>query len=217
MPDTPLGFIDYPVEGDQSWYSGSDGLETWLSRVETLGIPTFATFADLPTPGARPTASGTAGTQRQFAAVAGDRTVYRDDGTEWVPWFGAGASSRPLPGTSYFEAVDADDVTVTNSLTDPASVSHTGELADAADVSSIQSSSDVDHDQTTNRTHSGDDITPDSVSTNDATVTNSLTDPSGVSHSGELADSSDLDSVSSTSTASGYEITINGDTYEFNE
>ena len=106
---------------------------------------------------------------------------------------------------------------VDTTLTDASGTSHGGELADASDVSNIQSSSDVDHDNTSNRTHSGDDITPDSVSTNDATVTNSLTDPSGVSHSGELADSSDLDSVSSTSTASGYEITINGDTYQFNE
>jgi uncharacterized protein YaiE (UPF0345 family) len=154
MPDTPLGFIDYPAENDQNWYSGSDGLETWLSRVELLGIPTYATFSDLPAAGNRPTASGTDGTQRQFAAVAADRTVYRDDGTEWVPWFGKGTSSRPLPNTSHFEAISTDSATVNTTLTDPANVDHTGELADSSDVSSIQSSSDVDHDSTAGGTNS---------------------------------------------------------------
>jgi len=46
-----------------------------------------------------------------------------------------------------------------------------------------------------------------------AAVQNDLVDASGTSHTGELADASD---VTSTSTASGYEITIDGDTYEFN-
>jgi len=112
MPETPLGFVDYPAKNDQNWYSGSDGHETWLSRVELLGIPTYATFSDLPAAGTRPTASGTDGTQRQFAAVAADRTVYRDDGTEWVPWFGKGTSSRPLPNTSHFETISTDEATI---------------------------------------------------------------------------------------------------------
>jgi hypothetical protein len=48
-----------------------------------------------------------------------------------------------------------------------------------------------------------------------ATVANSLTDPAGTTHSGELADAGDT--ASSTSTASGYELTVEGDTYEFLE
>jgi len=112
-------------------------------------------------------------------------------------------------------AVTTDDATVGTTLTDPAAVAHTGALADASDVSSIQSSSDVDHDsttggtvsdahhtktssaseltdvsadsvgdahhgktasgeidhdQTTNRTHSGDDLTPQSVSADEASI-----------------------------------------------
>ena len=37
------------------------------------------------------------------------------------------------------------------------------DVASTADVSSIQSSSDVDHDQTSNRTHDGDELSPESV------------------------------------------------------
>jgi len=44
---------------------------------------------------------------------------------------------------------------------------------------------------------------------------NSIEDASGTSHTGELADESDT--ASSTSTNSGYELTVDGDTYEFNE
>lgn len=44
---------------------------------------------------------------------------------------------------------------------------------------------------------------------------NSFTDPAGTTHSGELADAGDT--ASSTSTASGYELTVQGDTYEFLE
>jgi hypothetical protein len=46
------------------------------------------------------------------------------------------------------------------------------------------------------------------------TAANELIDPSGTSHTGELADASD---TTSTSVAGGFEITIDGDTYEFNE
>ena len=41
---------------------------------------------------------------------------------------------------------------------------------------------------------------------------NSIVDASGTSHTGELADASD---VTSTSVTGGYELTIDGDTYEF--
>ena len=37
------------------------------------------------------------------------------------------------------------------------------DVASTADVSSIQQSSDVDHNQTSNRTHDGDDLSPESV------------------------------------------------------
>ena len=49
----------------------------------------------------------------------------------------------------------------------------------------------------------------------DVTAANSLTDAAGTTHSGELADAGDT--ASSTSTASGYELTVAGDTYQFNE
>jgi hypothetical protein len=58
---------------------------------------------------------------------------------------------------------------------------------------------------------------PENVFAYDLDVANSFVDASGTSHGGELADVSDLDSVSSTSTASGYQITINGDTYDLND
>jgi len=60
----------------------------------------------------------------------------------------------------------------------------------------------------------GTDTDPVDVQGYDVEAANSLIDASGTSHSGELADASD---VTSTSTADGYEITINGDTYQFNE
>jgi len=56
----------------------------------------------------------------------------------------------------------------------------------------LQSSSDVDHDATSNRTHDGDDIEPDSVTTEALEAEDILTDPSGTEHTGELADSADL-------------------------
>ena len=44
-------------------------------------------------------------------------------------------------------------------------------------------------------------------------ASNEIVDASGTSHTGELADASD---VTSTSTADGYDLTVDGDTYEFN-
>ena len=55
-----------------------------------------------------------------------------------------------------------------------------------SDKGFFSSSSDVDHDATSNRTHDGDDLTP-----NTANVTSELTDPGNKAHTGELADISD--------------------------
>jgi hypothetical protein len=60
-----------------------------------------------------------------------------------------------------------------NALTDAAGVEHAGELADASDVSPLQASSDVDHDATANRTHSGDALTPSSVDADSYSVASS--------------------------------------------
>ena len=49
----------------------------------------------------------------------------------------------------------------------------------------------------------------------DVTAENSLTDPGGTTHTSELAGIGDT--ASSTSTADGFEVTIEGDTYQFNE
>lgn len=54
---------------------------------------------------------------------------------------------------------------------------------EASAAAPVQDSSDIDHDQTTNRTHDGDDITPAAVE-----VKETLTDPAGVEHTGQLAD-----------------------------
>jgi len=64
-----------------------------------------------------------------------------------------------------------DGLTATGSFTDPAGIEHTNELADLADIPTI------------------DGTFPD------VTATNSLTDPAGVAHTGELADLADLPDV----------------------
>lgn len=89
MPTTLLGYIDYVSKGDTDWYSDFDGLETWLERVELLGIPTYDTFSDLPSPGTPSSHDpSTTQTQRQFAAVVADQTIYRvnDAQDSWVAW-----------------------------------------------------------------------------------------------------------------------------------
>lgn len=87
MPTTPRGLIDYPSEGDTDWYSTSDGLEEWLARAELIGLPTYDTFSDLPAAGSTKVVNpGTGQDQRQFAAVKGDSTIYRDNGTSWDAW-----------------------------------------------------------------------------------------------------------------------------------
>jgi hypothetical protein len=63
------------------------------------------------------------------------------------------------------DSVTAKNAEATDSITDPNGTQHTGQLADDGDISPIQASGDVDHDSTTNRTHSGDDLSPNSVST----------------------------------------------------
>jgi len=66
---------------------------------------------------------------------------------------GLGDASNKLPQV-FADSLTADDATHNNSFTDPSGTTHNGELADSADVSSIQSSSDVDHDLTTGGTDS---------------------------------------------------------------
>lgn len=108
MPNTPRGYIDYPVEGDTAWYTGSDGLEEWLARAELLGIPTYDTFSDLPSAGTTKTLNPATGkTQRQFAAVAGEQAIYRDDGSQWVRWLSPDPEGAELMGT----ASDGDGTT----------------------------------------------------------------------------------------------------------
>lgn len=87
--ETTLGWLTYPDSGTQFWFSESTagmGLEEWLQRIELLGIPTYTDFASLPNP-ADPEVDGA---QRQLAAVEDEQTVYRTDGSSWIPWFGEG-------------------------------------------------------------------------------------------------------------------------------
>jgi len=60
----------------------------------------------------------------------------------------------------------------------------------------------------------GTDADPVDVQGFSVTAANELVDPSGTSHTGELADASD---TTSTSVSGGYELEIDGDTYEFNQ
>lgn len=50
----------------------------------------------------------------------------------------------------------------------------------------FQSSSDVDHNATSNRTHDGDDIEPDSVTTDALEAEGSFTDPAGNTYTGRV-------------------------------
>ena len=60
------------------------------------------------------------------------------------------------------------------------------DVASTADVSSIQQSADVDHNQTSNRTHDGDDLSPNSVDAGSMSVTDSFTDPGGNTYTGRI-------------------------------
>jgi hypothetical protein len=57
----------------------------------------------------------------------------------------------------------------------------------------FQSSSEVDHDATSNRTHSGDDLSPATLEAE------TITDGADVSHTGELADLADVSPIQSSS------------------
>jgi len=98
MPTSPRGFLDYPAKGDVSWYDKSeDGLEQWMERIEGLGLPSYDSFGDLPSAGTPVTIDGGTGkTQRQFAAVIDEDTIYRvkDDQSAWEEWaYGRNASA----------------------------------------------------------------------------------------------------------------------------
>lgn len=89
MPSTTLGFVDYPTDGDTSWYTkAEDGLELWLERLELMGIPTYASFSDLPSPGTPASYDATGISQRQFAAVVDETAIYRvnDAQGSWELW-----------------------------------------------------------------------------------------------------------------------------------
>lgn len=135
--ETPLGWLTYPNEGDRSWFSTDaegQGLVAWLSNVELLGLPTYADFASLPDPTTTPTATNTGGeTQRQFAAVVADRTIYRSDGSSWIPWLGSGTLNRRLPDTRYLDSMDANDASVQNAPTSSTDVARQAELDGKAD------------------------------------------------------------------------------------
>lgn len=89
MPSTNLGFIDYPTDGDTSWYTkAEDGLELWVERMELLGIPTYDTFSDLPSAGTPASYDATGVSQRQFAAVVDEQAIYRVNNAQgsWELW-----------------------------------------------------------------------------------------------------------------------------------
>jgi hypothetical protein len=56
-------------------------------------------------------------------------------------------------------------------------------------------SGEVDHDETENRVHAGDSISPDSVTAKNAEATDSITDPNGTQHTGQLADDGDISPI----------------------
>jgi len=55
--------------------------------------------------------------------------------------------------------------------------------------------SNIDHNNLSNRTHSGDNLTPSSVSSDTLEATDTITDPNGTSHTGELADSAEIPTI----------------------
>lgn len=55
-----------------------------------------------------------AGTAGRWYHATDTKIVYRDNGTSWVAQGGKGTSSNPVPGTSHYEAVSTDDLTVNN-------------------------------------------------------------------------------------------------------
>ena len=96
-----------------------------------------------------------------------------EDGSEYDP--GDNVKARTLNHLWYqlretFSDIETEITSVEGDLddhvTDTQNVHGVGEndVASTADVSSIQQSADVDHNQTSNRTHDGDDLSPNSVS-----------------------------------------------------
>lgn len=107
-----------------------------------------------------------------------------------------GTSSEPVDVEGY-------NVTAANSLVDPAGTTHNGELADASDTLG-------DHDNGAHTTN----YAPDGHG-NEAHSTNFADQNHGnEAHSATFLDNTD---VESTSTADGYELTVQGDTYQFLE
>jgi len=186
------------------------GGSTAPSYDATLSNPIFL-MLDLPT-GAADLAVSSGTANPVWLAFAADGAVSNIEVEDIYLRHGSGETAPPHPSVKLGETnpdspgADTlanrgptfDEATIVDVLTDAAGVDHTGELADAVDVSSIQSSSDVDHDSTqggtdadahhakttsgdidhnatTNRTHSGDDISPASVSTDNIQLTESGT------------------------------------------
>jgi len=65
-------------------------------------------------------------------------------------------------------------------------------MPDVSNPPGLTESGDVDHDETSNRTHDGDDLSPATLE-----ASNSITDPSGTSHTVKLAASSDVSTIQS--------------------
>lgn len=64
------------------------------------------------------------------------RIVYYNDDTSWEAVYGLGSSGAPVPGTSYYDSIQA-----ATSITDAAGVEHTGELQDVGDAPTAHGSS----------------------------------------------------------------------------
>ena len=102
-----------------------------------------------------------------------------EDGSEYDP--GDNVKARTLNHLWYqlretFSDIETEITSVEGDLddhvTDTQNIHGVGEndVASTADVSSIQQSADVDHNQTSNRTHDGDDLSPDSIDVESAGV-----------------------------------------------
>lgn len=90
---------------------------------------------------------------------------------------------------SLASSISTSTVEATDTLTDPSGVDHTGEIADSADVSSIQTSSDVDHDSTTGGTdpdahHTKPTTTQNTEKAGDNELTGSKTDDTSINEEG---------------------------------
>ena len=85
---------------------------------------------------------------------------------EWVREFITGEGSDEVSSQAPVQSVNSQTGNVTVTAPVDSVNGETGTVSlSASDVGALASSSDVDHQQTTNRTHNGDDIEPDSVTT----------------------------------------------------